>query len=634
MLKRVISLIMSMLIIVVAFSACSEAPDKVSSTASTTDSSQNESSTDESDVTSASDLVNQEIDNTSGFEFTETNAAEEETVIDDDGSPNAEKYANSKRIELYKDGKFDYNLIISEYAETEIETIAKKMLRVVNANSDTKKALIKDSYKAAQSGNRIFIGNTDNELTKEVDKLLYGDGGMYDDYIIVVKKGNIFVYSRSSKGMEDAVEFFNETFLSDESENNIPENYQFIYRNRVKTNMSIGGVDVSQYIIVTEKYPSWLLTAGAQEIIDAVKEKTGFEIPLVKTNDELSFKNKIVIKVEGNDTNAYSLKIDGGDVVVSGGHIYSVNVALSRFAANISNVPNDKTFNIPKTFKFTGKYTSETVGTSAYQLVYSDEFNTNTLDGNYWTTTNSAYTDSHGAGGGRYSFNVELNDGLLHLKTSAEEKEDGWYYYGSAVNSTFKYQFGYAEIRAKINDSPSAIFPAFWMFTSQTLEKNFHPEIDVFEFFGSPYELEPQIHSWWSTGQVPNGQLVESSSLIAAGHHQMIPDAGYKLPGNESFANDYHTYGCEWTPEYIKFTCDGYVHYTVDIRSDLKDSYGTPLNKYMQFLNSDVYVSFWSNIAQGQWCVPDSNTNFFTSFSIDYYHLYQQSGVGSFTPKS
>lgn len=584
-----------------------------------------------SDNTSSGDNEDFDIDNNSSNQ-TPTN--DELTVPEDDGSPNADKYKGVGRLNLFdSNGTFAYKIVYSSTIDDDDKNLIMKTWRVANRASSTTIKIYSDSdleIKNKNSGLLLFCDADFKSVEKAKNALLKSEKFAYDDYIIAVEDGNIVIYSNTYKGRNNAVQFFNTKILQSNDGLTLPKNYCYIHHENVKTNFSIDSVDISKYIIVMEKYPSYMLTSGADEIVKNIKEKTEFEIPVIKTDKKLEYKYKIQLSVNGNTPDDYSLSINNGVVNIKGGRVYSLNAAIHRFAASIGNAPTNKKVNIPKNFSFSGKYNSDSINTNGYKLVFSDDFSGSALNRKYWTTIDYPIA-TQGAGGGRYSFNVSVKDGKLNLGTSAEKKEDGMYYYGSGMNSNFSLQFGYLEIRAKINKG-TGIWPSFWLQKAMTPTQQFHPEIDIFEFFGSDTDCVSQLHSWWPAGSTVVGQLA-SEAQNASGHIEHLSETNgntYKLPGNSSFADDYHVYGCEWTPTHIKFSCDGYVYCTVNIQSELKDSYGAPLNEYMMFLNSDMIVSFWSNLGDAKYGKIDENTLIPSCYYIDYFNLYQQPGVGYF----
>lgn len=616
--------------------ACSDkspakvAPENDKPQSSHADSSANDSSESADNETADNETI--EIDDSDNSSSLPNNVEDAASV--DDGSPNADKYKGVGRLNLFdSNGVFAYKIVHEKALDDDNKNLIMKTWRIANRASSTTIKLYNDEspeVKGEKTGLLLFCDANFSAVEKVKSLLSKSENFTYDDYIIAVNDGNIVIYSNTLKGKSNAVQFFNTKILQNNDGLTLPENYCYIHHENIKTNFFVDSVDIAKYIIVMEKYPSYMITAGADEIVKSVKDKTEFEIPVIKTDKKLDYKYKIQLSVSGDNPSAYSLSMDNGIVNITGGRVYSLNAAIHRFAANIGNTPANKKVNIPKSFSFGGKYNADTLNTNGYKLVLSDDFSGTELNRKYWKALDYPIA-TQGAGGGRYSFNVSVKDGILNLATSAEEKEDGMYYYGSGMNSNFSLQFGYLEIRAKINKG-TGIWPSFWLYKDMTPTQQFHPEIDIFEFFGSDTDCVSQLHSWWPAGSSVVGQLA-SEAQNASGHIEHLSKANgntYKLPGGASFADDYHVYGCEWTPTYIKFSCDGYVYCTVNIQSDLKDSYGAPLNEFMMFLNSDLNVSFWSNLADAQFGKMDENTLIPNCYYIDYFNLYQQPGVGYF----
>lgn len=108
------------------------------------------------------------------------------------------------------------------------------------------------------------------------------------------------------------------------------------------------------------------------------------------------------------------------------------------------------------------------------------------------------------------------------------------------INSyhSFRQQYGYFEIRAKIPKHP-AIFPAFWLTGTQS----WPPEIDIFEFYGRAdglgvEEFTTNIH-WGSEEEKTHRSMVK------------------KYRFNETEPDSFNTYGCNWGEKRIVFYLNG-----------------------------------------------------------------------------
>lgn len=178
---------------------------------------------------------------------------------------------------------------------------------------------------------------------------------------------------------------------------------------------------------------------------------------------------------------------------------------------------------------------------TAWHLVFHDEFEGTSLDRSKWITyypfssdgsdqcaacrymggTNSIYVDDQ----------VTLNNGLLYL--GVEATETTWYgvtkqHQASTIRSigSAEFTFGRFEIRCKLPEG-EGLWPAFWMFGGET-------EIDVFEVCGEkPNWVKGSLHQWGKT------------RFSNTGKHK----------GADTRA-EFHTYAVEWERDEIRWYMD------------------------------------------------------------------------------
>ena len=595
---------------------------------------------DENVSTSYSSSEIDEENNSSSLDF-ETNDEKFENMSSadtkvDDGSPNSSKYNNSKRIN-FSDYIIIYDDEISEDAVRDARSLARAIYKITGkypkVNSD-KEVTVNSATKK-----EIIIGNTDrNESEKSLSAIKENRTNCFYDYIIKVYDNRIVINSITEEKIGDAIEFFIETFLSI-NETVIPENYDFICYENVSTCMSIGGVDVSNFVILCGSTPARITYKGCEELQKAIEEKTDYIVPIVK--EETYVGNKILIKITNKNFYDYEIAVKDKNIVITAGHSYSANAALHALASNIKVVKKGYKFNIPNNYISMGKYSDKTINTDNYSLVFSDEFNGNAVNTKNFNIDGLHLSDILNLKKSpvvppdgidimtNFKSNAVVNDGCLNLKVTSKQSEVGKMLLLSEVKSNFEYQFGLIEIRAKIPKG-HGFWPAFWMASSRTLEQPYSIEIDMFEFFGNDTRCASQIHSWWTPGRTVPG-LYATEAQITAGHIQHLGSDDskyYELPGNKSFADEFHTFAVEWTPKFIEFSVDGEAYFTQSLTASLiHPEYGYLINEYMAALNRTTTLILSANGSRGTF---DENSIVPNVFQIDYVHIYQQNGVGSF----
>ena len=230
-----------------------------------------------------------------------------------------------------------------------------------------------------------------------------------------------------------------------------------------------------------------------------------------------------------------------------------------------------------------------------YRLVWSDEFEGNSIDRSKWTY------DYGGQGWGNNELqsytsrgeNAYVAGGMLHIRAQKE------YYEGSPYTSArmktkglFEFQYGYVEARIAV-PAFTGIWPTFWML-GQNIDGAGWPgcgEIDILEAVNTENKVYATCH-WESNG----------------GH------ADYGTSRSLDVTN-FHTYFLEWTPYSVKIGVDGTQHYEMIIQDGVGQT-GAFHKKFFFLLNVAV---------GGNWpgfTIDDSQ--FPTEMKVDYIRVYQQ----------
>jgi beta-glucanase (GH16 family) len=189
---------------------------------------------------------------------------------------------------------------------------------------------------------------------------------------------------------------------------------------------------------------------------------------------------------------------------------------------------------------------SDGVNLNNWKMVFSDEFNDNTIDTTKWTVENSTKKRVDVT---LFSNNkqVEEKDGNVYIYYSKASSINDTSFYAGRFNSKGKYAltYGFLETRMHIV-KPNGHQMAFWMMPVGTGMKepegvdgtaNDGAEIDIIEGTkADAYSLGLHWDGYAKPAHKSNGGLI-------------------KTPGIHD--TEYHTYGFEWTPTYLKFYFDG-----------------------------------------------------------------------------
>lgn len=205
----------------------------------------------------------------------------------------------------------------------------------------------------------------------------------------------------------------------------------------------------------------------------------------------------------------------------------------------------------------------ETVDMSKFTLVWSDEFNGDSLDKTKW---GSSWWITERKGGYWHEDMVSVKDGNLiikaqymetplenryyenwHNQIDFDEYKAGWYTADITTQGKYEQLYGYFEIRC-ILPAATGMWGAFWMMNDQVVNVDGSgqdgTEVDVFEsFYYKDY--------WWGNDCITTG-------IIYDGYGKEIQNAsiGKVFIENDPYT-EYNTYGVEWNKDEYIFYING-----------------------------------------------------------------------------
>lgn len=263
---------------------------------------------------------------------------------------------------------------------------------------------------------------------------------------------------------------------------------------------------------------------------------------------------------------------------------------------------------------------------SEFVEVWRDDFNENQLDMSTWGyelgcirgVEQQHYTNS--------SKNVFMRNGNLILKATNRAKEDQYMnprgnrkviYDSGSVRTHGKKEFLYGkiEIRAKLPKG-QGVFPAFWTLGSDfTIDGDIASnqgygwprcgEIDIMELIGE-------------TGDDANGNKIVYGTAHTYGkdapwEDHKLAGIAYRNPSDESFNDDYHTFGINWSKDQITWYVDDQPYVSASYAND---------EIAKRALNRPQYIQL--NLAMGGNWPGDAGTDLDgTEFAIDYVSYSQ-----------
>ena len=255
-----------------------------------------------------------------------------------------------------------------------------------------------------------------------------------------------------------------------------------------------------------------------------------------------------------------------------------------------------------------------------FALVWSDEFNGDSLDTTKWEGHNCG-RDAVVRRGSYWSTDMAVvQDGKLHIQTKylpdglSGNGKPGWYTCGIDTNGLYGQTFGYFEVRC-ILPKGCGMWSAFWMLSNGMGQVGNGgedgAEIDIFEspFFGDKFSrrVSSNIHIDGYGADLKSSHVCEPYLLL-----------------NDPYEK-FNTYGLEWNE-------NEYIFYVNGIETGRSSFGGTA--KVPEYLILSVEVGGADAVPGESWAGADITTGEEpTDFVIDYVRAYQyKPGAGGRGP--
>ncbi len=269
-----------------------------------------------------------------------------------------------------------------------------------------------------------------------------------------------------------------------------------------------------------------------------------------------------------------------------------------------------------------------TINTKAtYSLVWSDEFDGNSLSADNWSIE-TGYGGNYGWGNDEWqlytnsSDNISVASGNLQINARCVSppacgKRNGTITSGR-INSLNKFSFKYGKVEARLKPPVGkGAWPAFWM-----LGKNFpgvgwprSGEIDVMEM-NNRYSDEFTTHftMHWCD------DTLNSTNPCAYG-----PGSTYNSQSRQDFSaslgDDFHVFSAEWTADGIVGKIDDIAYFNLSINPVTMEEF---LEEFFIILNVAIGGTLGGE--------PDASTPWPQTMLVDYVRVYQvDGGNGTYT---
>jgi beta-glucanase (GH16 family) len=249
-----------------------------------------------------------------------------------------------------------------------------------------------------------------------------------------------------------------------------------------------------------------------------------------------------------------------------------------------------------------------TVKERKYELVWSDEFDGDSLNTDDWTYEIGTGAWGWGNNESQYytdrSENIRVEDGLLVIEARKEDYE-GSQYTSARIKTAGAQNFTYGKIEVLLKvPSGEGTWPAFWMLGTVGGWPECG-EIDIMEHVGKePYNVHCALHTANKNGM--NGQNFSAYQTL-----------------EEPVADDFHLITLEWVENEIQgydrmhFYVDGVETATFGETSQLQESGDWPFNTPFFFIVNLAMGGNWG----GE--IDDSIFEQPVLYQLDYIRVYQ-----------
>jgi beta-glucanase (GH16 family) len=243
------------------------------------------------------------------------------------------------------------------------------------------------------------------------------------------------------------------------------------------------------------------------------------------------------------------------------------------------------------------------------ELVWSDEFDGDTIDRSNWTYDIGGW----GWGNGEAQYytdrteNARLQNGLLVIELRQEQFE-GSYYTSARLKTQGLQEFQYGRMEARIKVPKGAgTWPAFWMLGS-----------------GFEQDAPDPENRWPNVGEIDIMEYVgrEPDLVIGTIHGPGYSGAGGRSKWNRQdfdIADDFRTFAIDWDAEGIRWFFDGEMYFEIG-PEDLGDREWVFDQPFFFILNLALGGTLGGNIAL--------DLEYPIQYYVDYVRVYQPIGDG------
>lgn len=223
------------------------------------------------------------------------------------------------------------------------------------------------------------------------------------------------------------------------------------------------------------------------------------------------------------------------------------SISQGAVDSKLVNIPNVSS--IDANTSHVAKPTLLKESSHSYKLRFSDEFNDDEINQEFWTVENRFVRDRGAIKLYSSDADVEEQDGKLSIYYS-RDKEDKKRYYAGRINSKDKYTFTYGFIEARMHIvEPFGHQTAFWLMPQGNgMQTNLN----------NGAEHDGTAHDGAEVDIVEGNQLsTYSTGIHWDGYGENHQNIGVEIPVTDFFSPEYQVFGFEWSKDSLKWYLNG-----------------------------------------------------------------------------
>ncbi len=518
---------------------------------------------------------------------------------------------NPNEIPIVKDSMSNFKFIYPANADENTKIYLNNLVKYMENNLAIYPEIVSDDEaEIYEDENYILIGETKFEQSKKaIADIKNARKENAGDFIIRQQDNTVVIAALNSYSIKYAIDFFKENYCKDKKAV-IKKGLDYVSGkfNTIKS-IKLGGVSITDYTIVLSQYSSFMETSAADYLVDNIVKLTGIIIP-IKNDKSAKTSNEILIGHTNRTTANYSvladnqygeefeIKVESGKTAVLSRSNSAVNAGVIELVKKLQggNITNGS---------YKGTYDGTYSLTNGYKLSWSEDFYGDKLS-KAWTKKGAGGYETT-RGGTTYSdmANASVKDGTFVAKVELKGNDSYGVDITASGSKPMYFKYGYVEGRVKMSEIEGYL-SGLWVVTYSGGSSG-TGEFDIYENAGKTNEFKPNLHIWGTEHK----ELLQNEANRREG---IAP----KVTSDETFGDNYHHFGMEWTNDSISFYIDGRRYYTFDCTAsdayDIFDQYAT------------VVYSAFSDRGYTNLPVPEDHK---TSYNyVDWIRIWQKDEEG------